>query len=475
MKKIFQYLLSDYNDQSLLVIRKTSTLIVISFVLIFYNCVILFAHSLGNLPGYLFVADIISISVSFISIWLIKKKLYVEASNFVLSFILLAIFIQLPLRDFVLPPEPTTHLHFLETTVLVIASLIAISLCAFKGYQIFFATVFGLIICLAHFFIIVLYLNKGVYKPVVVVDFVIYTMLVVFVGFLCNYMYQINEKLILELQTNVDKFIDLSNNLKIKVEQRAQELEVQNIELKKANFELDKFVYSVSHDLRSPLVSALGLIALMKEETSLNSLLHYMQLLENLMLKLDTLIKDILDLSINSRQPAQNELIDLQKLFDDIFESNKYYHKLRFIDKKIEVFQKVPLYSDRKRLNIIFNNLITNAIKYSREEEHQPIIRVKAYSFNQQVIVEVEDNGEGIGKEHLDKIYDMFFRATTNSHGSGLGLYIVKETLAKLNGNIQVESELGKWTKFTVKIPNNFDSEVSGVMDLEKKLKTDLI
>jgi signal transduction histidine kinase len=87
----------------------------------------------------------------------------------------------------------------------------------------------------------------------------------------------------------------------------------------------------------------------------------------------------------------------------------------------------------------------------------------------------VEDNGEGIGKEHLDKIYDMFFRATTNSHGSGLGLYIVKETLAKLNGNIQVESELGKWTKFTVKIPNNFDSEVSGVMDLEKKLKTDLI
>ena len=111
------------------------------------------------------------------------------------------------------------------------------------------------------------------------------------------------------------------------------------------------------------------------------------------------------------------------------------------------------LNTDSMRLKIVLSNLIDNSLKYRDEKKEKPFIRIEAAERDDVKLIIVKDNGVGIDQAYLDKIFHMFFRASENSKGSGLGLYIVKETLGKINGSIQVESSLGSGTTFMVRIP----------------------
>lgn len=236
-----------------------------------------------------------------------------------------------------------------------------------------------------------------------------------------------------------------------------------NTELKKTNTELDRFVYSVSHDLRAPLKSMLGLIYITSEdikedETFDNRLeiLDRLDLLNTCVNKLDNFIEDILDYSRNARLESVYEEINFEKLVNEV------KNNLKFTDEKqadfsVLINSKQQFVSDAHKLKVILNNLISNAYKYSDVTKEKSFINITFTVDNNKATIIIEDNGIGIAEKEKEKIFDMFYRSTTMSTGSGLGLYIVKEVIEKLRGKISVESEFGKTSKFCIEIPNQIN------------------
>lgn len=231
--------------------------------------------------------------------------------------------------------------------------------------------------------------------------------------------------------------------------------EIENQELKTANYELDRFVYSTSHDLRAPLNSMMGLIEIAKDDTTEEQMLDYLKMLKGSAEKLDGFICDILDYSRNSRMKIDNEHINFKELLSDVTENLKFIGgNIRTVEIKIDIPDETSIYSDKNRLLTILNNLISNAIRYQNSKIANPFVSVKIETFPTETIILVKDNGIGIDKESQAKIFDMFYRVSQESVGSGLGLYIVKEAVSKLNGDIKVQSEIGIGTTFLIKIPN---------------------
>jgi signal transduction histidine kinase len=233
-------------------------------------------------------------------------------------------------------------------------------------------------------------------------------------------------------------------------------LRKQNEELVKINKELDSFVYSVSHNLRAPLMSVLGLLNLARNDDQHNETLnHYFIMMESSIHKLDDTLKEILDYSRNARSDLKFEKVLIRELINDGFERLKFMEGSDQIEKHVHVEDTVPLYSDTYRLVVILNNLISNAIKYRDARKEKSFISIEATITDKHLRILFEDNGIGIAEALTEKIFHMFFRATERSDGAGLGLYIVKETVEKLNGSIRVTSVLGAGTTFDISIPNH--------------------
>ena len=138
-------------------------------------------------------------------------------------------------------------------------------------------------------------------------------------------------------------------------------------------------------------------------------------------------------------------------MIEEIFDQLKFISKNKKIKRVIDIHQEKPFYNDQRRLKVIFNNLISNSIRYSNGRA--PEIKIDVNVTNGSARIAVQDNGVGIEKNHLKNVFKMFYRANENNSGSGLGLYIVKETVDKLGGNIKLESEVDVGTKVTMEIP----------------------
>jgi signal transduction histidine kinase len=245
------------------------------------------------------------------------------------------------------------------------------------------------------------------------------------------------------------------------------QLQEKNVELEKINFELDRFVYSASHDLRSPLTSILGLLNIMREEVSDAGTIHLVSLMEESILKLDNTIRDIVAYSRNNRTNITIEPIGLKLLVEEIVGNLRYLETSEFkIPEQIQIKNEIVFLGDRNRIQIILNNLLANAIRY-RHPARKPEVIVEAILKGQFVQITVKDNGIGINDKHIGKIFEMFYRTSDTSSGSGLGLYIVKETIKKLNGSIDVVSLVNEGTTFTIVLPlmyqTNLKSELNEV------------
>lgn len=225
-------------------------------------------------------------------------------------------------------------------------------------------------------------------------------------------------------------------------------------ELKIRNAELDNFVYKVSHDLRAPLSSVLGLVNLAKLEGNTDSLADYIKIIGQKIKQLDSFISDVLSHSKNLKLDVRIESIDLNKMIDNTFTNLNYMKGVEQIKKSIHIDQG-PFFSDPWRLGEIFRNLVSNAIKYSDRKKAQSQITIKIEVTHERAFIYFADNGIGIEEENLKRIFDMFYRASDQSDGSGLGLYIVKNAVDKLAGTIQVHSVLGEGTSFELTLPNH--------------------
>ncbi|MBA4056193.1 MAG: hybrid sensor histidine kinase/response regulator, partial [Marivirga sp.] len=169
--------------------------------------------------------------------------------------------------------------------------------------------------------------------------------------------------------------------------------------------------------------------------------------------------KEILDYSQNTRTELEIEDVDVGKLIDDCFEKLKYMQGFDQIERHVSVKKNIPFYTDAHRLYIILNNLFMNAIRYRDESKDKSTVRIVVEVNPAFATVVILDNGIGIANEHLPHIYNMFFRATERSNGAGLGLYIVKEMIARLKGSIEITSTCYKETCVTLSVPNKLLTE----------------
>jgi two-component system, sensor histidine kinase len=233
-----------------------------------------------------------------------------------------------------------------------------------------------------------------------------------------------------------------------------RKLNVKNKELEQINKELDRFVYSVSHDLSAPLKSIQGLVTISLMDKKNEHKEEYLLKVGQSASKLDFFIKEILDYSRNKRLGIHPEQIQLLQLCEEVIDGLKYIDHFQTMRFDLEEISSTLVYSDRLRLKIILNNLFSNAIKFQKRTPGQnPLLKVflKNEKNSQKIIV--RDNGEGIRTEYQSKIFEMFFRANENSNGSGLGLYIAKEAAEKIGGKLSVNSEYGQGCDFILEIP----------------------
>lgn len=231
----------------------------------------------------------------------------------------------------------------------------------------------------------------------------------------------------------------------------------QNAELKKHNRDLEMFVHSTSHNLRAPLRSVLGLIYLSRQELAARkheNLDQYYALMENSIHALDDTIKVILDYSRTRQSGEEVEEINFEKMFDEIFNHVEHINSPESIKREVIVHPGKRFCCSRMKLYLILLNVVSNAVKYYDPAKLKSFIRMEVQRNDDQAIIEIEDNGIGIPMALQPRIFDMFYRATEHSEGSGLGLFIVKETVERLGGTIELSSTPGKGTTFRLVIPN---------------------
>ncbi|WP_198033526.1 PAS domain S-box protein [Maribacter sp. 1_2014MBL_MicDiv] len=256
----------------------------------------------------------------------------------------------------------------------------------------------------------------------------------------------------LKIKDQIRVLVTINDDTKRK--ETAEILASQFNELQKTNSELDSFVYSASHELRAPLSSVLGLIQLIKMEGVDPKLYQHIDMMEVSIERLDSFIKDIIEYSRNKHKNIELEPINFSTLIEQSIESFWYLENTKKIKIDIDIHDKIQFVSDSKRVSVLLNNFISNAIKYHDLNKESPFIHINVKTSKKEAILVVKDNGVGIEDDELERIFEMFYRVSSKVMGSGIGLFIVKEVIAKLKGTIAVTSKIGQGSTFTITIPN---------------------
>lgn len=233
----------------------------------------------------------------------------------------------------------------------------------------------------------------------------------------------------------------------------ASELQTKSTNMEKINQELLHFSYRTSHDLKAPLTSVLGLINIARYEVTDKNALLFFSKIEERVRKLMAFIRDILQLSRNAQTDLQADEIKIGHIISEVIENNKEAYNAEEIEFLTEVQVVGKIVSDRLRIEIILNNLISNAIKYQKVGTHRKQIKVVARHERDHLFLNVADNGIGIDDASKTKVFEMFYRGHENSDGSGLGLYIVSDVVTKMKGTISFDSRENIGTSVDISLP----------------------
>lgn len=242
-----------------------------------------------------------------------------------------------------------------------------------------------------------------------------------------------------------DLMVTLNNQLEIKVSERTHELE-------KTMEELDTFLYRSSHDMRRPLSTLLGLENIAKIEVKEENGLKLFHMVAETALQMDRMLLKMQMAHELDQMEDKTELVTLSYLIRDLIK------RAQQLGTNTNIIYEGPhhleLFSNSRLLHIIFYNLFENAINFRKADSNVlAFIKVKVNQTGEWIVVTLEDNGIGIDPDYLNKIFDQYFKGTQISKGNGLGLYLVKKAVNKLNGKIEVKSILNTGTIFSVSLP----------------------
>jgi signal transduction histidine kinase len=258
-----------------------------------------------------------------------------------------------------------------------------------------------------------------------------------------------------EIQAQAEELSESNQTISEVNEQLEQRIEARTAELKQAFKELDTFFYRSSHDFRRPLTTFMGLAEVARVLVKDPAALELFEKVNENALNLDKMLRKLQSISDVGAQ----ELIYREVFLKDIFELELANLKSELDRKAIRttlvVQLEYPFYSYAALIKIIVQNLLENAITFSATIN--PVVQIKAYNSANEVIIEIQDNGLGIEAEYMDRVFEMYFRANDHSKGNGLGLYIVKKTVQKLRGRIELESQVGVGTTVRIFLPHKID------------------
>lgn len=237
-----------------------------------------------------------------------------------------------------------------------------------------------------------------------------------------------------------------------------QALEKQQHVLKKTNAELEKFLYSTSHDLRAPLTTIMGLISLAKKEQDHSKFPQYLGMMDTTINKLDDYIQGVIAFSQNNSLPIKLEEFALEEDLDIVMQRLSIKLGKIPVEMKFEYPPGTKLFADRMRLREILFQLLLNAIMYRKNSGGNSLVTIQYTQTKHHYQFQISDNGTGMEREMLKRAFDMFYRGSDKAIGSGLGLYITREIVHKLGGSIIIDSLPDRGTTVTVDLPINGNS-----------------
>ena len=169
----------------------------------------------------------------------------------------------------------------------------------------------------------------------------------------------------------------------------------------------------------------------------------------------------MIDITRSTRFKVKISEIDFKSIINESQQNLRGLDGAHRMTIKTTIESYLPFYSDSQQLQVIFNNIISNSIKYQHSHELHPALDIHIEVNSEKAVMTFKDNGIGISKEHLNKVFDMFFRSPgVKADGAGLGLYIVKEIVRKLKGRILVASKVNEGSSFQVELPNKIDPDL---------------
>ncbi|MEN9337605.1 MAG: hypothetical protein RLZZ500_2592 [Bacteroidota bacterium] len=225
------------------------------------------------------------------------------------------------------------------------------------------------------------------------------------------------------------------------------DLRHKNESLEKINQRLDSIIYAITHDFRAPLLASIGLLQLPEPllYSQVPDVLHTLK-------KLDRTIIHLNELSKNDKVELKITALDLKGMIQEIYSNYQIIYNVS-VPLQLTIESVCPFNSDSFRIRTILNNLISNALKYSKANT-ESYVSIDIQITEETCLLTISDNGEGIDQKNLNDIFKLFFRASAKSQGSGIGLYVIKEMIHFLKGTITVTSEKGIGTTFKITLPN---------------------
>lgn len=222
--------------------------------------------------------------------------------------------------------------------------------------------------------------------------------------------------------------------------------------IEEKNNELDSFFYRISHDLKGPIASILGLQQLVKHENFSVEAMAYFNMYHEQFSRINMIVTDLINLTELNNYHESKSLIDFKALVNSCIGSLSYlenYNRVKFI---INIEKKMHFISERVIINAILQNLIENAVKYMKPDI-EGVVNINIKKEESSLLISIQDNGLGIPEKYHEKIFSMFFRATNKSQGTGLGLYILKRAVERIKGTVTLQSEEGVGSCFMVNVP----------------------
>ncbi len=219
-------------------------------------------------------------------------------------------------------------------------------------------------------------------------------------------------------------------------------------ELEHKNNELDSFVYSMAHDLKGPLGTLSSLLSNEIAEPE-----EQLEMQHQLIQRMRNYIDDVVNITKDKKLDVEIKDLNLSDLIEDIRTELKYFGEAEKVNLKLEFEDSLILRSDPYRLKVIMQNLISNAVNYADFDKEKSFVEVSAKRDEDKLVIEVSDNGKGISEADQAQIFKMFYKGEDINSGSGLGLFLVRQNVSKLRGDIKLKSTPGEGSRFIISLP----------------------